>query len=52
MKIVSLTLIGATSAYTFVPTGAAALTAPQICSPCYEKPPACTGSETSVQVRC
>ena len=39
------------SAYTFTPTGAATLTSPQVCSPCYENPPACTGSETSVQVR-
>ena len=23
---------------------------PDVCSPCYEKPPACTGSETSVQI--
>ena len=25
-------------------------TASAVCSPCYEKPPACTGSETSVQI--
>tara|TARA_B110000208_G_C11731497_1_gene416597 strand:+ start:60 stop:1499 length:1440 start_codon:yes stop_codon:yes gene_type:complete len=27
-----------------------AATSPDACSPCYEKPPACTGSETSVQI--
>jgi hypothetical protein len=45
------TLLGATSAYTFT-AKAKALAGPEVCSPCYEKPPACTGSETSVQVSC
>ena len=38
--------------FEFTPTSTSkqALRAPQVCSPCYEKPPACTGSETSVQI--
>jgi hypothetical protein len=32
------------------PTTKVAATSPDVCSPCYEKPPACTGSETSVQI--
>ena len=40
--------------YTFTSTSTStskqALRAPLVCSPCYEKPPACTGSETSVQI--
>ena len=31
-------------------TTAVDATEPDVCSPCYEKPPACTGSETSVQI--
>ena len=32
------------------PASKATATSPDVCSPCYEKPPACTGSETSVQI--
>ena len=52
MKTVALLLLpNLASAFTFTVTAPSNSTAPEVCSPCYEKPPACTGSETSVQVR-
>jgi len=50
MKTLALVLPLSASAFTFTVKAPSNSTGPEVCSPCYEKPPACTGSETSVQI--